>query len=542
MPPKTTAASLPKITTLRHELDYGDAGSDRCAAFYDDVRAFRKKFHTRNGIPGINLHDWKSQEHQSGLSEMTVAYLDTHGNGPLFWPDDPSAANFNKLQYSRDITKIRRLMKQLFFRLNEQQYRNHKYKNKDKPESSTVSLGQRGRSTEQPIDIDTMEDNPEVSPTPLKIMQPDNTTSTINAWRRELKRGRSHVEDTYDVPQSPEFEEIMTQQAPRRLDGTRQTGQFKRLKSEDVPPAQATKHTRDDNKPPEPASKRKSPRQKKTMQMEDYATGEDYITVMTSMDPLEERDHGAASGSRKAPVKVSKSGSVVTFRGLSRPTSKKKNTTPSDSHLSPIQGTPFVASDTNQPQKNQPPPLQRPQASKESNLSPRQNSIGWETPPVTSTISGAAEESRLGSEEFASIEKAQTQAPPQTFSGKPKIDFIYRVVLSRIPVFSSQKWKPSRKLEEMSFRQFMEELPLGGALRGLILTVEGPGLRAVEEIPQGDETGFDSLIKLIKRAIRGQLGHRGTSVPPLVYEIEIEPMRSDDAMAHVEVDDEDFTI
>jgi hypothetical protein len=100
--PKIAAANIPSITSLRNELDYGDLRLPRCAAFCDDTRAFRKKFITSNGIPGTDLHDWRSHEGQAGLTEMTLAYLDREGNGPMFWPDDKSSSMYNKYQYSKD--------------------------------------------------------------------------------------------------------------------------------------------------------------------------------------------------------------------------------------------------------------------------------------------------------------------------------------------------------------------------------------------------------------------------------------------------------
>ncbi len=81
----------------------------RCSAFSDDVRAFRKKFTTSTGVTGLALYDWKSDDHQAGLTEMTRAYLESSGNGPLFWPDDASAANHNILHYSEDFPRYSRV-------------------------------------------------------------------------------------------------------------------------------------------------------------------------------------------------------------------------------------------------------------------------------------------------------------------------------------------------------------------------------------------------------------------------------------------------
>jgi hypothetical protein len=98
---KIAAASIPNITALRKDLDYGNSRLQRCTAFYDDVRVFRKKFRTAQGIPGVDLHQWKSREHQTGLDEMTDAYLNKEGNGAVFWPDQGDSPNRNKWSYSK---------------------------------------------------------------------------------------------------------------------------------------------------------------------------------------------------------------------------------------------------------------------------------------------------------------------------------------------------------------------------------------------------------------------------------------------------------
>jgi len=96
------ATAIPKVTALRRALDYGDAQLLRCITFNDDTRMFRRRFQTTSGVSGIDLHNWKSREHQAGLNEMTMAFLEKAGNGQVFWPNDKSAANYNKYQYSKD--------------------------------------------------------------------------------------------------------------------------------------------------------------------------------------------------------------------------------------------------------------------------------------------------------------------------------------------------------------------------------------------------------------------------------------------------------
>jgi hypothetical protein len=65
------------------------------------VRGFRRTFRNSEGVSGQDFHDWKSHEHQRGLDEMTNAYLEKHGRGPMFWPNDPVLPYYNSsLQYS----------------------------------------------------------------------------------------------------------------------------------------------------------------------------------------------------------------------------------------------------------------------------------------------------------------------------------------------------------------------------------------------------------------------------------------------------------
>ncbi|KAJ4288230.1 hypothetical protein N0V88_007419 [Collariella sp. IMI 366227] len=93
---------------------------------------------------------------------MTTSYLDKEGNGLVFWPDDKTSPNYNKYQYSKDRPRITRLVKQLFFRLNQQQFRNNKYKHKDNSAGTTGN--ERGHSEQTPIVLDSIENSPTVSP------------------------------------------------------------------------------------------------------------------------------------------------------------------------------------------------------------------------------------------------------------------------------------------------------------------------------------------------------------------------------------------
>lgn len=100
-PSKIAAARIPKITDLREQLAYGDGRLARCAAFIDDLRVFRRRF-SFGGLRGIDFWDWKSSQHHEALKQMTTCFLDEDGYGEVYWPSDPTAANFNSLRYSTD--------------------------------------------------------------------------------------------------------------------------------------------------------------------------------------------------------------------------------------------------------------------------------------------------------------------------------------------------------------------------------------------------------------------------------------------------------
>jgi hypothetical protein len=96
-----TMARIPSITKLRKDLDYGDAHLSRCIDFYDDIRTYRRKFWTSSGLLGSQVIQWKSLEGQSGLDEITDAYLNKDGRGYIYWPSDRTSTYWNSLEYSK---------------------------------------------------------------------------------------------------------------------------------------------------------------------------------------------------------------------------------------------------------------------------------------------------------------------------------------------------------------------------------------------------------------------------------------------------------
>ena len=178
-----TVASIPRIGKLREQIDYGDDKINRCDVLKSELNVFRKTFLTSYGVAGCDLWDWKSLETQAGLSEMTDDFLETKGKGAIYWPEDESSPFSNKLRYSthrleyalhfqpsirtlssslwrsllikRLKCRIAAVLKQLFFRLNQQQHQNLKYRGPARSKSIADSTAPPdiGRSSGEPIDL-----------------------------------------------------------------------------------------------------------------------------------------------------------------------------------------------------------------------------------------------------------------------------------------------------------------------------------------------------------------------------------------------------
>ncbi|RYP71689.1 hypothetical protein DL771_004640 [Monosporascus sp. 5C6A] len=492
MSPTIPAASLPKITAIRETLDYGDPELTRCAAFTADVRAFRKKFTTKSGLPGTSLYDWRSPEHQCGLNEMTEDYLERAGNGAMWWPDDASAPNHNKLQYSKDHRKIKELMLQLFFRLNEQQHRNNKYKNKFK--AGSAEPDRRGHSTEEPIDVDALETGPaeDTSSKPYPSgcagvsSRPDNTQQNPATQEYDSNEHRKTLDDIYNVPDGTGSEQV-TAKRPKKP--------YKTTTHYDS-------HRETTHQSPDPATKRRSPRQKKTYDAEIdrperlYVTGRQYEISMSALDD----------------------------DNWSRPKSNQGRTNNNSSENAGDAANPPLVSN---PKEH----VQTTDKGRDSHTT---------TPVPASPASASPAPNSTGEVGRGDV---PTDPPPQPYRSIPKIEFLYRFVTSRKPVFSYKNWKPTRKLEETSLQQFLDELPLEGDVKGLLFIVEGPGLKAEQQILRGEETEFGSMIKQIKKAIRTELGiSRKYHDRPLVIEMEIEPIKGGEILEEHEEFEDDFTI
>ncbi|KAI1314936.1 hypothetical protein F5Y16DRAFT_393353, partial [Xylariaceae sp. FL0255] len=129
-----------------------------------------------------------------------------------------------------------------------------------------------------------------------------------------------------------------------------------------------------------------------------------------------------------------------------------------------------------------------------------------------------------------------TQATGLTSSEALRIYVIYRVI-TQIPNRLIRRWHPTRKLEETTFAQLMDEVTDSKAARSLIFRIEVNDVGIVDNIGRGNELEFDQLRKLIKRTIKEALGSHESTQQSLACVIEIEPVMNNDVMSNAEVDE-----
>ncbi|KAL2126764.1 hypothetical protein VTI74DRAFT_279 [Chaetomium olivicolor] len=499
------AANIPSITALRNELDYGDARLPRCAAFYDDTRAFRKKFITSRGVAGTELHDWRSRDGQAALTEMTLAYLDKEGNGSLFWPDDKSSDKYNKYQYSKDHTRIKRLVKQLFFRLNQQQFRNKKYKHKTGP--SNKPTDNRGNSEATAIDVDAVEVQSisvsEPSPTDASRFEQPHSEPYSSPYQVILDDA-----DVYAVPPSPprmrQFESVnqpsKVRHGPSCADEFAQDRPSKRRKMQRTSSAcpSVTGST---------GQTWTSPRVKRTVRREGYH-GLDVLNEFidfallgpsagldTSDFPQQESSPAVSTITVKAPpdsdiidsARPDESTDPRSLPALEPPPSPPRSNTGNENDLDQDQARFQAVHATLAPS--------HPEHSRDSENVYEHPKLPLLHPSASPTLDRAGSVGRVRGEGGS--------------EAKFSIDFIYRVVLSRTPKTVTERWTPQGRFQDKTLAELRKELPFDdGESQGLIFTIDSPCMKTIERILNDDEGGFLSLKGYINREIKEWLSRQ----------------------------------
>ncbi|KAK0619518.1 hypothetical protein B0T14DRAFT_209706 [Immersiella caudata] len=594
--PTVFAANIPKITSLRKDLDYDDARLPRCAAFNDDTRAFRRKFKTSRGTNGVDLHDWRSEATQAGLDEMTTAYLDKQGNGQLFWPDDRSSQNYNKYQYSRHRDHIRRLVKQLFFRLNQQQFRNQKYKHKqssDAPEEDGT-----GYSRDAPIDLDTItittsQDTIAVSQDGLTIPaeqriseRPDlgETSDLLPAMNR-----RDIDEDWYEVPESRPASPLSPSPQLRQFEPINQSSRTKRAyitltnwKTQ----AQQAKRQKKTAATNTPNQKRESPRVNKAQGVprEGYVTGTDAIKSMSkAVSPERGNDSSQQSDTVRGVTddwgaRLDSSTHHSPTRRLRRSPTPEASASASRGRgerledfatLDPELSRSILPSRTRAEQEpNSPSARRRPPSPDLSTREQFEKHSTVSLPTATSRTRAVLPEPALRSPlniredrkqptsshqqsnlspSITSLAGGQNSRPSTSAGAKPSINFLYRVVLSRTPRTITERWNPEGRFQEKTLAELLKELPFQERdARGLVFTIDSDCMKTVERIMNDDEDSFASMKRNINREIKEWLRRQkrlGDGTPPkLAVDIVIEQMGEESRQGVDMLEDSDLEL
>ncbi|KAF2190544.1 hypothetical protein K469DRAFT_387705 [Zopfia rhizophila CBS 207.26] len=570
-PSETSAARIPNITILRQQLQYGEARLARCNAFYDDLRVFRKKYNTPTGLRGVDLHDWRSPVHQSALAEMTLAFLETEGNGEVYWPSDATSPNFNPLQYSKDHHMIKKIVKQLIFRLNQQQYRNTKYKRKGEPVDN-----EPGNLQPQPV-YNSIEINSDESPAKTPSVSPpvnvDDIYVSSNAPPRDIAATNSFArraqnvyivdDDPFEVPDSPDIPPSDKMQYLKRKSRSEKSSRLpKRPKSSQSRKFANRINPQTDNNQSSGATKRTSPRGKKTIHRPERANTEEFNMAVGS-PPLTTRS-GAEThkGQNRDPKGVRQTPEeIINYIRRNRPSVTSETSTsaahirrnsrmdpPIDPGLDPIIPSPL------------------PQLSRSTSVS----SIAAETAilaqqrplPSPASMAETLQQTRETSKQTpASPKRPQAQTPVQKQSPastpallaplappvaslpapqKRSVDFVYRAIISRSPLYQYKTWKPRGRFQDKSLAELIQELPFDKDIKGLILRLQGPGIAVQETVNCDEEEKFDTAKRRFNKLIGICNANQARAHPgkTLILEFEIEPLKSDDQVN----DDEDEVV
>ncbi|KZL69530.1 hypothetical protein CI238_00722, partial [Colletotrichum incanum] len=560
--------AVPSITALRQHLNYGDAKVSQCQAFYDDLRAYRKKFVSSHGLEGSGLHDWKSRDHQLALGEMTRAFLERDGNGRRYWPDDEGSPHYNGLRYSSDHAKIKRIMKQLFFRLNLQQHRNTKYK-KNKPDEASLHK-RSGMTPGDAIDLDLIiegpsnmpvsepADSPRSSTIPTAAIRPNPTNANVidpslldpqqqPSFTQELRK------DPYHVPESPKSGFQIPRDRP--IFGTMRaatSGQPRRSAScsEDEPLAKRAKtksssytkaasaSVEHDENHAEIFGHRISPRRRKPRLIPGMATPDKLAAAFESPERFSSpaiAEDVEVAGIDAEPLT---NGPTTAFQPPPRPPQPSVEDTLDEesmdtyiSHMTKelnselgLHATEAVSQSagTNTAPLAQMVPdrmaLAPTSRASTSSLEPSSSL------PLSTLATPTAPQGREEKENESKEEKTTTRSPP---AKKSRVEFVYRVI-TRQPAYRGDPWVPTGNFRDKTISELEAELPIrvdAADLIGLrfVLLHLGSETRAEQIIPRGHDQKFAAAKRYFDGVIRSCIA-RTVGANQALIEFEIEAL------------------
>ncbi|KXH41655.1 hypothetical protein CNYM01_09832 [Colletotrichum nymphaeae SA-01] len=547
--------SIPPISTLRQKLGYGDSHSAnyQSISFYESVRAFRKTFVTSQGYEGSAMHDWKSSEHQSALEEMAQAFLDCDGNGTRLWPDEPVQDSLNKLKYSVHGTRIKRILKQLFWRMNLQQHRNEKYrKNKGKTGNIHIRTFDGRGSHGDPIDVDEIEESLKGSSAlgmlgtsslaridmtaarsrSFDLSEIDSTSEEpqeLLEWQREVGTDLQHkpeghgqgVENTSD--QNPFAGPTEDRQFAPYAEMNPSEPPTKRPRVDSIDSSHQTSKEKRDNTPVGPRGSRTSSRKRQEPQRDGFATGQRLSEALQAMEDecSLERDAGAISCEANLEVPDSSFTGVRGEPGLHIRENNAENVT--DRETSTDAFADEMISQLNAETEMH--SLQHEEVITSTETSAPADTSRQMSPAVErkKTVSFLADMRR--SETMAVEPNESIDSPQTTPLRQARVKFVYRII-TRYPTRRSCIWKPRGSFRTKTLAELEDELPLQferSELKYLLIRLEARDTHADQIVSCGREDEFDALKRHLVDFIRCCIAE---SLPDEVVSvfIDIEPL------------------
>ena len=93
---------IPKVKTLCEELGFGHSYDRLESSLKESTQLWRKQFKTKDGIPGMDLTNWRSVQVQNDLTHMTKEYLSKGGYGFKYWPPKGDLSPNRIPEYPKD--------------------------------------------------------------------------------------------------------------------------------------------------------------------------------------------------------------------------------------------------------------------------------------------------------------------------------------------------------------------------------------------------------------------------------------------------------
>ncbi|KFA76466.1 hypothetical protein S40288_06503 [Stachybotrys chartarum IBT 40288] len=118
--------------------------------------------------------------------------------------------------------------------------------------------------------------------------------------------------------------------------------------------------------------------------------------------------------------------------------------------------------------------------------------------------------------------------PPPPKVAKPKINFAYYVVLSRVPEYRALQWKPSKRFTEMNLAEFEHEIPhkLPADAKGWLVTLNGPGVHIQVRVHRDEDEEHAIMKSAFGKQVRAAIPQNMDKVH-LVFDIEIEVFKEE---------------